>query len=173
MPTSENPADDVTKGLTVDRFVRKAKWLSVPSDLLNCPIIEPPQPVTCSVTSNDFHVSNPINVLPVNFSDSVTNQAVDKLISNFSSLQRLKRSTAWLLRFGKYLKYKYRTLDLNRSSVLTVDEVNLAESQLIRYEQKRVFTKLYDALTNSKQLYNSVCPRSIRKFNPVMKNELI
>ena len=171
--TSENPADDVTKGLTVDRFMRKAKWLSAPSYLLNCPIIEPPQPVTCSVTSDDLHVSNPINVLPVNFSDSVTNQPVDKLISNFSSLQRLKRSTAWLLRFGKYLKYKYRTHDLNRSSVLTVDEVNLAESQLIRYEQKRVFTKLYDALTNRKQLDNSVCPRSIRKFNPVMKNELI
>ena len=132
MPTSKNPADDVTKGLTVDRFVRKAKWLSAPSYLLNCPIIESPQPVTCSVISDDLHVSNPINVLPVNFLDSVTNQPVDKLISNFSSLQRLKRSTAWLLRFGKCLKYKYRTLDLNRSSVLTVDEVNLAESLLIR-----------------------------------------
>ena len=54
-----------------------------------------------------------------------------------------------------------------------MNEIKQAEIQLIRYEQRRVYPELYDALLNNKQVNSSACPKRLRKFAPALIDGLI
>ena len=91
---------------------------------------------------------------------------VNKLISSFSSLFKLKRATAWLLKFKLYLVSRTIRKEKNPISCsITVDELREAEAELIKYEQRQCFGEMLKRVPKGIQ----VLPKSpLQKLNPVM-----
>ena len=72
VPTTINSADDVTKGLSVKRFLENSSWLDGPEFLWGSPTQEPEQPVAMQLSQNKHGTSieKQPNVLPVIFPDT-------------------------------------------------------------------------------------------------------
>ncbi|XP_027839404.2 uncharacterized protein LOC114121329 [Aphis gossypii] len=77
----------------------------------------------------------------------LTGQSPNRLVDSCSSWQRLRRATAWMLRFIEFIKAK-RAPQLIR--YLTVKELIVAEQRLIIYAQREIFMEEYDALLKNK-----------------------
>ena len=177
VPTNENPADDVTKETSVKRFLEVSRWLYAPDFLWKEPVEEPTAPTSLTLSFGKLRNSNKVNtanVMPVVFTDTEPSTPTDILIRSFSSSHKLKRATVWLLRFGEYLHMKHKALDKPKlDSRIALDEIEKAGEMLIRYEQRRVHTDLFVALVDKKTIDSRVCPRSVRRFSPVLIDGLI
>ena len=69
---------------------------------------------------------------------------------------------------AKFLKQR-----LDKLQYLALKDTELAEKQLIRYEQRRCLPKLYDALTTGKSLAKLDSPTASWKNSPLPWNNLI
>ncbi|XP_060861782.1 uncharacterized protein LOC132938783 [Metopolophium dirhodum] len=72
-----------------------------------------------------------------------------RLVDSCSNWQRLRRATAWILRFIEFIKTK-RTPQLVR--YLTVKELMVAEQRLITYAQREAFPEEHEALAKNKDI---------------------
>ena len=66
----------------------------------------------------------------------------DLLISYQSTLHRLKLATAWLIRFKEYLLAKATVKSAPSTGQITVQEMQLAEMNLIKYIQRQGFPEI-------------------------------
>ena len=178
-PTDQIPADEVTKGFSIKRFLDKGKWLCGP-DFLWCE--EDNWPNTSAIgsatgTDREKHDLDTNRVsLPLMSTITAPDMlpaAVDQLINHFSSLHRLKRATGWLLKFCDFVVAKSLKQRFDKVQYLALKDTELAEKRLIRYEQRRCPSKLYDALTEEKSLTKPNCPTALWKSSPLLWNNLI
>ncbi len=89
------------------------------------------------------------------YSQAVLNQPAEDFLSKvfhqYSSWDRLKQAFAWLLRFKNWLVQRHHALSVNSSlsvsqsprGELSVDEVRVAEREIIRHLQKLSFPKVF------------------------------
>ena len=124
-----NPADDINKGLVIKLFVQRSKWLTGSEFLKQSPLDEPQAPESVKMVQHRLKSNQvrTINALPVVFSGIDDPLPTDKLITHYSSLQKLKIAAVWLLRFGKLLLAKVRqcTNEINASlDCITVNETD-------------------------------------------------
>ena len=104
VPSNLNPADSASRGLDPEKL-DSDKWLRGPSFLLNS---ESQWPETISLT---YEPSSEISSIKANVMQTTTkvkndNNVIDRLIDRCSSLHKLKRLTAWLLRLISYLQQR-------------------------------------------------------------------
>ena len=99
----------------------------------------------------------------------------DRLISRYS-FYSLKKAVAWLLRIKTYLltiKPKFDPTKLNLSS-FTVEELQVANLELIKYIQGQHFSSLVGQLSlehsTAKQLK---LPRYVQKLSPVISDGIL
>ena len=100
----------------------------------------------------------------------------NRFIGYFSNWHRLKKATAWLIRYFQYLRLK--RIGRNGSSEgpfgeLCVTELQVAEMRLVRYVQKAYFPRLYRTLLANKTLTAIDCSKLLRKLSPRIDNELL
>ena len=177
VPTNVNPADDISKGLVIQSFVQRSNWLTGPEFLKQSPLDEPQAPESIQMVQRKLK-SNPvrtITALPVVFSGTDDPLPIDKLITYYSSLHKLKIAALWLLRLGKFLlaKVRQRTNEINASlDRITVNQTDKIEKLMIRYEQRKMYPKLYHVMFCNKQLKDDACTKSIRRYSPIMINGL-
>jgi len=101
----------------------------------------------------------------------------DCFVRHYSSFVRLKKATAWLLRFFDYLKS--RADKASRQSLesmpktIRVNDLVVAEERLLGYEQRRELPKLVKALEAGKRLTSQNCPRGIQKLDPFLHNGVV
>jgi len=102
--------------------------------------------------ASDFQPTRKQEVYSITKVEINENDNVAKLTSRCSSLLKLKRIIAWILRIKSYLTGKY-----NFTSNLTASELQAAENCLIKYVQLRHFPNLFTNSSNSLKLL----PRSL------------
>ena len=177
VPTNVNPADDISEGLVIKSFVQRSNWLTGQEFLKQSPLDEPQAPESIQMVQRKLKSNQvrTINALPVVFSGTDDPLPIDKLITYHSSLHKLKIAALWLLRFGKFLlaKVRQRTNEINASlDRITVNQTDKIEKLMIRYEQRKMYPKLYHVMVCNKQLKDDACTKSIRRYSPIMINGL-
>ena len=120
---------------------------------------------------------------------ALTNQedldVFSKLIQRFSSWEKLRKVTAWLLRFKSWIVVRYLKSPANPSEtttgVLSVQEMKTAEKQIFKHVQRSSFADVVKALQRlgqshsprqmTSELKNLKTPKSMRKLHPVLDND--
>ncbi|XP_078384767.1 uncharacterized protein LOC144667239 [Oculina patagonica] len=116
------------------------------------------------------------------FSQAVLNQPAEDFLSRifhqYSSWDKLRKAFAWLLRFKNWSVQRPRGLSVNSSSSvsqsprgeLSVDEVRVAEREIIRHLQKLSFPKVFEALRRISR--NQVSARQVKPHLRKLKSAL-
>ena len=140
----ENSADDGSKGIKLDVFIKNDRWLTGPKFLweykerwqvmIAIPILKDGDP--------EVRKENQIYVA------SASRDATEELIVSYSSWWKLKVAVSWLLHYKRYLKNKFlqrkegssTKLELEeRRNHLTLDELRETEHEIFRYIQAKEF----------------------------------
>ncbi|XP_078493208.1 uncharacterized protein LOC144748760 [Ciona intestinalis] len=101
--------------------------------------------------------------------------ATDKLMTRYSSLHRLKRTTAWLLRFKDYIVARHKKEEMKTTShLLTVTELKRAETELLKYVQEQHFSQWLNVLRGDKKIPPKTAgSSSIFKLDPMLSDGVL
>ena len=188
--TSQNPADDASRGLTVHKLLDSKTWLTGPEFLWEAKETWR----HCRMESNlddgdpevkrDPEVKKNISVHTISVQNS---SATNQLIMYYSDWRRLKTAVAWMLRLkSTLLKLSRRRKQLmlaapvdldqiNREMVkargakghkLSSDDLSMAERAILQFCQKDRFNSEMCALLSGKRVKRS---SPIYKLDPVME----
>ncbi|XP_065356376.1 uncharacterized protein LOC135950776 [Calliphora vicina] len=133
--TRDNPADCASRGISSKELVEHDLWWSGPKWLKEIPSCWPKQP---NLSYDD--VEN-IAVVNTHITEVKTNE-YPELLTEFSTLNKLIRVTAYRIRFKNNFIYKYyqnKLVDKGYSKMtgfLTTKELNVARFDLIRISQQ-------------------------------------
>ena len=138
-----NPADEVSRGLTVEEMCANSKWLNGPQFLTRKDEFWPRDPTLHEPELSDDDPE--IKRAQSNSQSSSGHQSGDvlsSLIERHSSWERLKRAVAWLHRFRLWFIDRYRRSPISskvKSSanrrILSVDEMKEAEREIIKHRE--------------------------------------
>jgi hypothetical protein len=168
--TSANPADDCSRGLTVNKLVNSERWTSGP-EFLHKPEDQWPQTDCTKVDiSDDPEVKKKYLVNTMLTEESA--ETMEKLLTHFSSWFRLRRSVAWIIRLKKYLlhKIKRRLITSSQHGVkkkigvqngctgpISTDELQEAERAVVGYVQRKSFPQEWDTLKDLQADQDGTC----------------
>ena len=108
------------------------------------------------------------------FLTSAKERGIDRMIAHFSSLHRLKLAASWLLRFKRYLKCKARNMKHDVSlSPISVDELQNAETGLVKYVQRQHFDDWISLLSCDGKSTSALTKSIILKLDPILKNGVL
>ena len=186
--TSQNPADQASRGVKIENFMASDSWFQGPSFLSN-PDNWPEQPEQSTYLSeSDEEVKTSAAVLCTN--PAVNADPLNQLVEHYSSWYRLKKATAWVLRLREILQYlsekrkesekavkesehdtekrkhlveeQMNTCKKNlEKKMLTVKELYRAETELIKYSQRQTYAEEMKVL----QQRNS----NVKRTSPIFK----
>ncbi len=156
--TDRNPADDASRGLTMDSLLQSSRWFDGPEFLWqvqsNWPAWPPKQDP--EVLKEDPEVKSvSVNTAIINKSKSATNKpkteqvkdTVSQIIHHYSNWLALKRAVAWWIRLKKMLQQRSKGQEANQESkYLSVDELQYAEEVIIQKVQREAFPEEIRAL---------------------------
>ena len=130
--TSDNPADMMSRGLSLNKFKDKFKsWVSGPKWLNVSPVEFPTSELNCLSENNkslvQAHVINKVN----NFNNHDSIVSFDR----FSSFNKLVKATSYVFKF----------VNLGRPNI---DEISLAKNYLIKIMQSHAFSKELEYLND-------------------------
>ncbi|KAL2102335.1 hypothetical protein ACEWY4_001503 [Coilia grayii] len=178
-----NPADDASRGLTAEMFLRSEHWLRGPAFLTQPEETWPKYPeISTSLSDDDPEVKKTVAVFGAAAAEA--HDPVAEFIEHFSSWNRLKRATARLLQFKDLLihlskKRKASALSVQQCDkiraqtyeLLSVDDLLQAEEALLRCVQQQHFQKEIAALEAEK---NSVEKTSkLYKLDPYLQDGIL
>ena len=201
--TKANPADACSRGVSAETLVNNKSWTTGPEFLYQS---EEDWPNTtanyvASDLSDDPEVKGKVKVNTVLTEESI--EAVEKLLTYFSSWYKLCRSVAWIIRIKNQLfqrmkrKHNEDNMDnveshkevkgpcqtnTDASSPLTVTDIIGAEKAIIGYEQRKWFSEEWKLLSKHQQCQdqtqkeNEVTVKKsspLRKLNPFMLDNLL
>ena len=169
--TTLNPADQASRGITVDDKQRSESWFKGPAFLWQDELEWPQVKMPLSIEHDDPEVKKCVNVAIEDASDN----ALDDVINKFSSWPKVKRIVAWLLvavnKFRQKITNRLQMTQVKFQQLhLPIDMVEKAETILIQHVQNKHFrTELndleeYDAVKKNSQLY---------KLDPFTKDGII
>ena len=180
-----NPADKITRGLTAKILVRDELWFNGPP-FLQLPPNQWPTGFSIKPISNEIYkqydlqsattmltafrrdplVTQVSSCLSEESDHSILTESTptDLLISYHSTLYRLKLATAWLIRFKEYLLAKATVKSVPSTGQITVQEMQSAEMNLIKYIQRQRFPEI-SVLKNGKSLKKG---SSLYKLDPIL-----
>ncbi|XP_077508788.1 uncharacterized protein LOC144120265 [Amblyomma americanum] len=131
-PGKENPADLLTRGVSVSRLAASDVWWTGPQ-WLRKPDGEWPQGLVQNAFSDaELELKQPTKALPAMSSQVQSPSLMD--IQRYSSFIRLIRVTAWVLRFVSRMRRRN-----DEVGALTAEELDQAEIFWIRNEQREGF----------------------------------
>ena len=99
VPSAQNPADDVSRGMSAKNLLNSTRWLNGP-EFLHYPESQWPE------ISIDMTISDDMEVCPRSCSNAVVADVpvITKLMEYFSDWYKLVKSVAWLLVFKSYIQ---------------------------------------------------------------------
>ena len=143
--TTQNPADDASRGLSAEGLLMKKRWIQGPDFLWKSEDAWPSQQYSVlSVVENDPEVKREPEVFSTNAEPGLT---LGQLFGRFSQWHRLKTFVAWILRYRANLRRAVvcrksgpRPLDkATRIEPITVEEMNKAEREILIHVQRESF----------------------------------
>ena len=187
--SKNNPADEASRGLSVDSFLACKRWLKGP-DFLQRPEMDWPRPFeTQPIASDDPEVKKDILVNVITH----TEDATSKLMTYSSEWCTLKISVAWYLRLKSILlelsrkrKLILASLDPPGSSLeekmrevrgaigkhpLSVSELAEAESAIVHFSQQITFAEEISMLKGGASVLKKTS--NIYRLDPVLSDNLL
>lgn len=158
VPGILNPADEGSRGVTIDYFEDGCRWWSGPDflwqteDKWPC---EGPQPQESAEVADRAACNSNLT------STLATESRVYQLLNRYSSWSRLLRVMAWLLRFVKALKREKPCL----TSFLKLTELQDASLEIVRLVQVESFPDEYNALKSQRPVKKT---SPLSPLNPIM-----
>lgn len=139
VPTEENPADLISRGVNVSSIQSLNLWWHGPDYLTRDPAHWPATPSTVE------KLPETRNEVSLHVKDINSRELID--FSRFSNLSRLQRTVAYVLRFINILKKRPKP----ETKYLNVDELDNALVLILRQSQIQSFPE-YDFLVKNKSL---------------------
>nr|XP_055049230.1 uncharacterized protein LOC129434322 isoform X1 [Misgurnus anguillicaudatus] len=134
--SASNPADDVSRGMTMQEMLSSVRWISGPHFLQLEEEHWPVQPVMNDLPE-EAEIKKTKEVYAVSTNPNQAEKgAMDRLLERYSSWHRLKRAAAILLRVKALLRKKP---SLHLSKPITVGELHQAELSILNYVQASSF----------------------------------
>lgn len=131
--TEQNPADYVSRGMSAKELKDSTLWQNGPEFLAKPEEHWPNQPHLES-ENEAMEIKKTPQIYSCN---ADVNSPTDKFITSYSSWHRLKKAVAWILRLKSNLRHKE---EIETNKYLTVDELNRAETAIIKYVQRCEFS---------------------------------
>ncbi|XP_055957902.1 uncharacterized protein LOC130013202 [Patella vulgata] len=173
VPGKLNPADLASRGSCVENIANNSMWLCGP-EFLKLSINDWPENIV--PLNNDEDIQVPTNFVRTN--DSVN--AVNTLIDKYSDFYRLKRAISWWLRLKQILKYKAQKClipDSLCTKSLSVEEINSAEVEIIKFVQNQVYSDEIKCLSeygeNPNNVKNVKNKSEISSLDPFLKDGIL
>ncbi|KAL7880839.1 hypothetical protein SRHO_G00030930 [Serrasalmus rhombeus] len=111
-----NPADHVSRGQTVEAFLKNESWLSGPSFLRCTQEQWPKNPDPGMLDVDDLEIRRSAQVHVIQSQE--TENGMNRLMTNYSSWTKLKRAVAWFLRLKDLLKEMKERTHAGRNHML-------------------------------------------------------
>ena len=167
IPSAINPADIASREASAEATSKLQTWLDGPS-FLSKPTISSfgDAPLDTFEPTADFLPLRKQEVF-ASFNVENTDDQVGKLISRCSSMLKLKRIVAWVLRVKSYQKGIVNNEQVNTDCDLSASELHEAEISLIKYVQSKHFSCLF---SKSKANFKSLS-RNLLKLSPYVHDD--
>ncbi|KAL0164586.1 hypothetical protein M9458_040339, partial [Cirrhinus mrigala] len=196
--TSQNPADQASRGLKIQSFMESKSWFQGPS-FLRKEVEWPKQPEQWpSLTEEDVEVKTSAAVTCTNSNECT--DPLNQLFEYYSSWHKLKKAAAWILQLRRTLRHlseKRKEFEENMQQnendpekcrsiveqqmmmykknlekrILTVKDLSRAEVELVKYSQRQTYMEEIQALqlAGSRVKKNS----SIFKLDPYLQEDVL
>ena len=162
-PGKVNPADDASRGLEMQEFLKNERWLKGPS-FLHRSEDHWPENKFGKVTEEKLEVKKEVYVTTVNPTASLNN-----LLFRYSSWNTLLRAFACILKFLQWFKRfakKEETHEITRS--ISQEEIEKAKREVVIMVQKGTFPQELKDLKPGRQVKAS---SNIVKLKPVIMDD--
>ncbi|XP_068738205.1 uncharacterized protein, partial [Montipora capricornis] len=184
-----NPADEASRGMTVDELLMNERWKHGPPFLKKAEQSWPQRPENLGeIPDNDPEVKKGVETFANKA--SVSCDYLGNAMENISSWSRLKKIIAWVLRYKNILRNRSQNSNTNKTiqlqsddsiiSPLSISEINEAENEIIKYVQKQTFKDELASLSGvgndtreTANQNNLKKNSSIYKLDPVLENGLL
>ncbi|XP_038046028.1 uncharacterized protein LOC119720436 [Patiria miniata] len=160
--TDRNPADDASIGLDAHNMISKERWRKGPEFLWQDEKSWPVTPQAPNLLETDREVKK-VAVSRAT-GGAVTADPVARLISKYSSWNRLKKAVAWVLRYKKWL-IEHRSRSIWSGNRLTAAEMDDAELAVTRCVQRTNYVQEIRDLEKGR--------RSVQRQSPIYSLEPI
>ena len=180
--TSSNPADDASRGLSAEEFIRNKRWIMGPAFLWKKEDWWPKQPdVSGEIKEDDPEMKKERKSFSA--ASTVGTDLLDRMVQSYSSWYRLKKVMAWILRYRSNLLHECRRRKEDRAKVLisekpspiSVEEMHSAEIEILKYVQRQSFREELSCLQNKgsdakpKKSVRKGSASSVKKSSSVVK----
>ncbi|XP_062541223.1 uncharacterized protein LOC134209258 [Armigeres subalbatus] len=152
----ENPADLVSRGLTVNDFLQNLLWKNGPSWLRNPEDSWPSQTLEISCTDVDMETRKLVTHI------TTTSTELNEIFTIRSKLEALLRIVAYCIRFGRNCRAPDQR---NRSPCLTVEEISAAKLALVKLAQAESFEIELEHLEKHRNVNRK---SSLRRLSPFL-----
>ena len=172
--TNKNPADDASRGISVEDLIHDSRWINGPSFLWQS---KEKWPINCT---DDFKLEeDDVELKKGVQSHSVAIQEIrgmnELFFSKFSSWTHLNKVVSWMLRFKDWLIMKSKlSRAISRPILkgpLSVEEIKNAENAIISSLQMQCFKDEIDSLTSGKKQLKR--QSSLLSLDPVLRNGML
>tara|TARA_B110000881_G_scaffold142907_1_gene126249 strand:- start:157 stop:5301 length:5145 start_codon:yes stop_codon:yes gene_type:complete len=182
--TAQNPADECSRGQSVEKFLTNQRWTRGPEFLWQEETKWPDQSWLynhdndATQLGDDPEVKVSVHAVKVEgFEDPI-----DKLLQHFSKYHSLKRAVAHLLRLKRVLMQKVNDKETRNTQLeplpalrrrdhpLTVKDLQDAEEAIIRYVQREAFPKEIETLEASGNINKS---SPIYRLDPILEDDIL
>ncbi|XP_078381445.1 uncharacterized protein LOC144664208 [Oculina patagonica] len=147
--TSLNPADEASRGMTVDALLSNDRWTQRPDFLTKSEESWPQRPADLGkISADDPEVKKSAEIF-VNEASKQTEDNLSKVFERFSSWTRLRKIVAWSLRYKNILRRQVQRRKANEKisyqanaekvTPLSVSEMKEAEIEIIKHVQNQGF----------------------------------
>ncbi|XP_077969292.1 uncharacterized protein LOC144423012 [Styela clava] len=187
--TKCNPADIASRGLKPYQLDKAKIWFEGPVFLMREESLWPKSKPIRGILNNDPELKQDLSVYCVR--DNLKENPIKHLLSRYSTLEKLQRSTAWLLRYRSYLRWKVAKsrgdgdVGQLKTGHFEICELHCAIDCIVRFVQREQFGKQIDALHNHSSLEEKIVRtpkkslsrneqmRSIQKLNPIVVDGIL
>ena len=176
--TSSNPADDASRGISAEELINSQRWISGPGFLSHPENEWPVQPVDLSISAQDPEIKKEAKVLGTSATEKQREPCDD--FERFSSWSKLRRVTAWILRYISTLKRRCALRKRDEPVVynetyspLSVDEIRAAERHVIQHVQSKHFKEELSKLSGSRPETKLKRESCIHQLDPVLIDGLL
>lgn len=142
VPTKQNPADLASRGLSAEGIINDTKWTLGPDFLKKSEEEWPENPIDSSSDQLDDDPEVRKDVTSCT-SQVKEDNPTERLLSHYSNWYRVRKAVAWYRRFFHWLKNDKSTMN----SSITVDELQSAETAIIRHVQDVTYKTEYQDLS--------------------------
>ena len=121
----------------------------------------------------EFDIPMQINASVFLLTSGTERDILDQLIAHYSSLNRVKKAVAWILRAKNFLRAKVKSKHAKFDcSDLTVQDLQQAQTELIKHVQKQHLSNLI-SFVGSGGRGMSKLPRFLQKLSPIILHDVV